>query len=81
MDDDKKKEEIMSRVKRLQDMVLPMVQRDYNDEQMSEIGWQSNIERKLIKIESNLDNIRKKWQIEMQKKLIELQNEWQLKFQ
>jgi hypothetical protein len=32
---------------------------------MSEIGWQSNIERKLIKIESNLDNIRKKWQIEM----------------
>ena len=64
---------MMSRVKRLQDIVLPLIERD-KDEQMNEIGWQSNIERKLIKIESNFDKIRKEWQIEMEKKLIELQN-------
>lgn len=32
MEEDKKKEEIIDRVKRLQDMVLPMVEREYNDE-------------------------------------------------
>lgn len=63
MEDDKKKDEIMSRVKRLQDIVLPMVEREYNEEEANSFGWQSSIERKLIKIESNLDNIRKEWEI------------------
>ena len=36
------------------------------------MGWQSKVERKLMRIESSLDGVRKEWEIEMEKKVLEL---------
>ena len=63
---DRKKEDIIKRVKKLQNLVLPLVQRDDGeDEQKGDIGWQSKVDRKILRIESSLDSVRKQWQIEM----------------
>ena len=60
---DRKKDDIIRRVKQLQNMVLPLVEKDERDEDRAEVGWQSKIERKMMRIESSLDNVRKEWQI------------------
>ena len=55
----RKKEDIIKRVKNLQNMVLPLVERGEEEEDKTDIGWQSKIDRKILKIESGMDNIRK----------------------
>ena len=42
----------MNRVKKLQNMVLPLVERNGGDEDedKNEIGWQSRIDRKILRI-------------------------------
>ena len=55
----RKKEDIIKRVKNLQNMVLPLVERGEEEEDKTDVGWQSKIERKILKIESGMDNIRK----------------------
>jgi hypothetical protein len=40
-------------------MVLPLVERDHEADDLAEFGWQSKIERRLMRIESSLDGVRK----------------------
>ena len=63
---DQKKQDIMNRVKKLQNLVLPLVEKDgEEDEEKTDMGWQSKIERKLIKMEGQLDNVKKEWSINL----------------
>ena len=39
-------------------MVLPLVERE-EEEDKTDVGWQSKVERKMLKIESGMDSIRK----------------------
>ena len=55
----RKKEDIIKRVKNLQNMVLPLVEREEEEEDKTDVGWQSKVERKMLKIESGMDSIRK----------------------
>ena len=55
----RKKEDIIKRVKNLQNIVLPLVERGEEEEEKSDVGWQSKVDRKMLKIESGLDSIRK----------------------
>ena len=55
----RKKEDIIKRVKNLQNMVLPLVERGEEEEDKTDVGWQSKVERKMLKIESGMDSIRK----------------------
>ena len=64
-DSDRKKEDIIKRVNRLKDMVLPLVERDGEEEERGDMGWQSKIDRKMLKIESGLDGVRQEWQIDI----------------
>ena len=40
-------------------MVLPLVEREEEEEDKTDVGWQSKVERKMLKIESGMDSIRK----------------------
>jgi hypothetical protein len=82
MNSDRKKEDIVQRVRKLQNMVLPLVERDREEEEeQGEMGWQSKVERKLMRIESSLDAVRKEWEIEMEKKILEVEGQLEDRFQ
>lgn len=81
MSSDRKKEDIVQRVRKLQNMVLPLVERDREEEEQGEMGWQSKVERKLMRIESSLDAVRKEWEIEMEKKILEVEGQLENRFQ
>ena len=68
----------MKRVRELQDKVMPLV--DGNDDDEPDAGFQSRIELKILRIESQLQMHRKEWQVEMERKLTELDNHWQEQF-
>ena len=62
MQSERKKEDLVQRVKELQNIVLPLVERDEEEgDARSELGWQSKIDRKMVRIENGLDGMRKEW--------------------
>jgi hypothetical protein len=62
-------------VRRLQEIVLPLVEREDAEEEASEVGWQSKTERRMLKIESSLDAARKEWQLGVEKQLMRLEEQ------
>lgn len=45
-----RKEEMMRKVKELQDQVLPMIENDREETPMNEFGWQNRMEQKILKL-------------------------------
>lgn len=73
----KRQESAMRKVRELQEKVLPMVKPNREEEEGVWIGWQSRIEQKLLRLEGQVDNMRREMELELEKRVVELENKWE----
>lgn len=78
-DEARRRDEIGRRVRELQSKVLPMVERE-EEEDVRDIAWQSRVEQKMVHLEGAMDGLRKEMEIEMEKRLLEVEQLWEERF-
>ena len=61
----RRQESAIKKVKELQDKVLPMVRGNREEDDGVYIGWQSRIEQKLLRMEGQVENMRREMELEL----------------
>ena len=77
----RRQESALKKVRELQDRVLPMVRgggREDGEEVW--VGWQSRVEQKLLRLEGQVDNMRREMELELERRVVELENRWEGRF-
>ena len=67
----------MKKVRELQEKVLPMVRGGSREEEEGVwIGWQSRMEQKLLRVEGQVENMKREMELELERRVVEIENKW-----
>jgi hypothetical protein len=69
----------LKKVRELQERVLPLVQREREEEGVVG-GWQGRIEQRMLRLEGQAENMRKEMQLVLERRIVELENKWEERF-
>jgi hypothetical protein len=66
-------------VRELQERVLPMVRSD-REEEGAWVGFQARVEQRVLRLEGQVENMRKEMQLVLERRVVELENKWDERF-
>ena len=77
----KKRDDMMRRVKEIQEKVMPILKSDHRKtNEDDDISWQNRMEERMSRLETHLDELEKTMQIQLEKRVMEVEAKWERRF-